>query len=411
LAILVGLRPFAHIKRDTEAAACVETTLAQGFTTERSIINSQTQLLQAVGSYTPLAYTLGVAEGDFQEGNDNILVLLSDGKDTCGGDPVSAAGKLFNSSKKIKVYVIGLGVDADTRSQLSAIASSGGGAYYDATDVNTLTANLKKITEVEFDKTIELEEEIDFIKGYGVMGGGSFANAEFIGMNKYEGDDKFHHLTDSLRPGQKTYFVSDICPTYEEGSVGVEVSVDLTLYGDRMGVDYDGEKFIESDLHSYRIDLYDSEHFLVGTLVSAKDKSMHRETGSIIVEEPEICTGYYFVVGSDDRATSKYDVFEIKVRPSFMGASNKESNTNSGGILGTSNTVNSGSNDQGNNPINNLLNSGGAESNFVLLLVGGVVLILLLIVVIIVLLNKGKNRNINEAVITENNPPNNNYRM
>ncbi|MCE9598643.1 MAG: VWA domain-containing protein [Spirochaetia bacterium] len=56
------------------------------------------------------------------------IVLISDGKESCQGDPATEAALL--RSKGVSVFVIGLGVDAITASELERIAGSGGGRYF-----------------------------------------------------------------------------------------------------------------------------------------------------------------------------------------------------------------------------------------------------------------------------------------
>lgn len=296
--VLAGLRPFAHIKRATEAEACIETTLAQAFTTERSIIKTQTALLQAVGSYTPLAYTLTTSAADFKVGNDNILILLTDGKDTCGGDPVKAAGELFNSAKKIKIYVVGMGVDATAKAQLSLIASTGGGVYYDASNSASLTASLNAIKALEQPK--ERLVNLTPIGGKEVVGGNDFTSAESISSYDYR-------LKDSLAPGQYAYFVYQI-------GYSSTIKVSLTLYGDRMGVTYSSStnSFEESNLHNYRIEFFDEKAFPSATPIEVKDASMFRQSYNIKREDCTPGLLCYFRVGSKDFAISKYDTFKFE---------------------------------------------------------------------------------------------------
>src|SRR5207248_2375114 len=61
------------------------------------------------------------------------LVLISDGKEMCGGDPASEASALARSLKiDFGVQVVGFGVKPDERQALEEIARAGKGKYYDA---------------------------------------------------------------------------------------------------------------------------------------------------------------------------------------------------------------------------------------------------------------------------------------
>ena len=81
--------------------------------------------------YTPIAYSLGQAANDFPaDAKERVIVLVSDGKETCQGDPVVAAKAL--AAKGITVHTVGFVVDTAARGQLQAIARATGGSYFDA---------------------------------------------------------------------------------------------------------------------------------------------------------------------------------------------------------------------------------------------------------------------------------------
>lgn len=82
---------------------------------------------------TPIAMTLKKSVeffGGFEKDN-NSLILISDGMESCRGNPVQAIIDLKETRADPEVTVIGLGVDSRTRKQLAAIASSSGGKYSD----------------------------------------------------------------------------------------------------------------------------------------------------------------------------------------------------------------------------------------------------------------------------------------
>ena len=65
-------------------------------------------------------------------GNDgyrNVVYIVSDGIETCGGDPVEAAKKLYEGNIEAKVNIIGFDVDDEGQNQLRAAAEAGGGKY------------------------------------------------------------------------------------------------------------------------------------------------------------------------------------------------------------------------------------------------------------------------------------------
>ncbi len=93
--------------------------------------------------YTPIAYSLGQAANDFPaDAKERVIVLVSDGKETCRGDPVVAAKAL--AAKGITVHTVGFVVDTAARGQLQAIARVTGGTYFDAPVGPELPDTLKK---------------------------------------------------------------------------------------------------------------------------------------------------------------------------------------------------------------------------------------------------------------------------
>lgn len=81
--------------------------------------------------YTPIAWALEQAANDFAaDAKERVIVLVSDGKETCQGDPTVAAKAL--AAKGITVHTVGFIVDTAARGQLQAIARMTGGTYFDA---------------------------------------------------------------------------------------------------------------------------------------------------------------------------------------------------------------------------------------------------------------------------------------
>ena len=81
--------------------------------------------------WTPLAAAIeaaGAALSDAEAGA-NAVYVVSDGRETCGGDPIAAARSLHASGKRAIVDVIGFDLDAQDRVELEAVAEAGGGVF------------------------------------------------------------------------------------------------------------------------------------------------------------------------------------------------------------------------------------------------------------------------------------------
>ena len=74
-------------------------------------------------------------------------MLVSDGKETCAGDPCATAKALADADAKLVVHTVGLGVDAAARYQLQCIASVGRGIYVGAENTAELASALSRTTE------------------------------------------------------------------------------------------------------------------------------------------------------------------------------------------------------------------------------------------------------------------------
>ncbi len=101
---------------------------------------------------TPIAYALNQAARDFGTlESDRIIVLVSDGIESCGGDTVQAAYALREQG--ITAHLIGFGLgnaaDEDTAS-LRAVASAAGGRYVTASSAEELQAALAETVATSF---------------------------------------------------------------------------------------------------------------------------------------------------------------------------------------------------------------------------------------------------------------------
>lgn len=98
---------------------------------------------------TPLAAALeqAVEDMDFDPAHINAIIMLSDGIESCGGDPCGLVAELQEQGINFKMHVIGLDVDAPTREQLACIAEAAGGQYHDADNQQDLSEALETVRE------------------------------------------------------------------------------------------------------------------------------------------------------------------------------------------------------------------------------------------------------------------------
>jgi len=92
-----------------------------------------------------LSLTIGALKGDFpeEEIQSNFIVVVSDGDESCGGNPCSAVKQLVSASQGISVNTIGVQTDQVGYDNLNCMAEAGNGLFFDSKDVDQFILFLK----------------------------------------------------------------------------------------------------------------------------------------------------------------------------------------------------------------------------------------------------------------------------
>lgn len=82
---------------------------------------------------TPMALSLEKAREilEKKKNDDNHLIFISDGRETCKGNPIESIYKLKKSPAKPVIHVIGFGVKGRAKRQLQCMAQVAGAKYHD----------------------------------------------------------------------------------------------------------------------------------------------------------------------------------------------------------------------------------------------------------------------------------------
>lgn len=103
--------------------------------------------LQPVG-HTPIARALDTAAGELAKATGlSKVVLITDGMETCHGDPVRSAAALVEKTKA-DVDIIGFVLKPEESKAVDLIAKAGRGKYYDAQTVAALRKDLRRVAQV-----------------------------------------------------------------------------------------------------------------------------------------------------------------------------------------------------------------------------------------------------------------------
>ncbi len=182
----VGLRLFGHdqnIDREDRVKGCTNSELVIPIganTTDK--IRARIPSLTAWGR-TPIAYSLEQAGSDLNSHLENspMILLISDGLESCGGDPVKTILALRDRGVNVRAFVIGFDISADERAALEQIAAAGDGRYYDAANYGEL---LRAFDQFANDVAIA-PKPVEEKYTNPAQGGADFENATLIGPGRY----------------------------------------------------------------------------------------------------------------------------------------------------------------------------------------------------------------------------------
>jgi len=147
-----GLRSYGHRLKwqDDQAASCEDIELVAPIEIgQLTAISEWLQAFETLGM-TPLHAAVEQALEDFDTSDPdrlNNLILISDGIETCAGDPCGLVEISRRSGVNFTIHVVGLAVDDQTRAQLTCIADEGGGVYYDVFSTEELRQALHDIQD------------------------------------------------------------------------------------------------------------------------------------------------------------------------------------------------------------------------------------------------------------------------
>ena len=239
--INLSLRAYGHQFHRREKN-CKDTSLVVPFgvlSDVASKVTSKANGLTAQG-YTPITYVLGLAADDLKDlPGKRTIILVSDGKETCEGDPCLLAQKLAEADAQLTIHTIGFGVDAQTRAQLQCIADEGRGKYHSANSAAQLAASMASAAETE-------AEEIIIVVKKKVPGTLIIENAGY------------HHITDA-QTGEKVGTIG----TGDKGTIELPAGI----YNAQFGKDLFWK--------SIRVSAGETTTIKAGRLVIAKNQYHH----------------------------------------------------------------------------------------------------------------------------------------
>jgi Ca-activated chloride channel homolog len=155
----LALRCYGHTTFFKPERNCKDTKLEVPFAAAKinaPKINARIQKLEPLGT-TPIAYSLGESAADFPPcGNcRNIVILITDGIEECGGYPCEVSAELQRKKIFLKPFVIGIGLDPKFKDAFGCM-----GKFYDVSN----EANFKDILQLVITESLsQTTVEVDLL--------------------------------------------------------------------------------------------------------------------------------------------------------------------------------------------------------------------------------------------------------
>ena len=149
----VALRVYGHRIREGTRGDCQDSELVVPFQKiDKTRMVEQVRRINALGT-TPIAYTLQQVARDFAGApGEKLVILVTDGKEECKGDPAAVVADLVKSGLKVRLNVVGFALaDAATKKDMERVAQLTGGTFFDAANPKALTLAIDQALSVPYD--------------------------------------------------------------------------------------------------------------------------------------------------------------------------------------------------------------------------------------------------------------------
>jgi len=128
--------PFAmRVFGDTKPDSCETNLRVPLAPLDRAAAKAAVDAIKSVNkAKTAIGASLAQAASDLGTGGQKLIILITDGEETCDGDPLAAINGLKEAGLDVRVSIVGFAVDDQAlKDTFAEWASAGGGGYFDAT--------------------------------------------------------------------------------------------------------------------------------------------------------------------------------------------------------------------------------------------------------------------------------------
>lgn len=139
----MGLMVYGHRRKGD----CADIELVAPVGSSQQDITAAVQAVMPKGK-TPISAALESASGQLEGREERTTIaLVSDGIETCDGDPCALAKTLREQGHDLVIHVVGFDVDHAAQAQLECIAEAGGGRYFAVDDAAALSEALALVQQ------------------------------------------------------------------------------------------------------------------------------------------------------------------------------------------------------------------------------------------------------------------------
>jgi hypothetical protein len=145
----VGLRIYGHRESSRSPKTCTDSELVVPIQKlDQPAILAAAEAVKPKGE-TPLVYSVLQSPADLKEVGGGTVIVITDGEESCHGDPVKAAAQLKASGLDITLNIVGFTVTGQSvQKQLGSFAQATGGHFY-AADSGPALARALQIAAVD----------------------------------------------------------------------------------------------------------------------------------------------------------------------------------------------------------------------------------------------------------------------
>ncbi len=200
----MALRVYGH-QSPVPPQDCGDTKLEVPFSKNNaSKIKQKLNSIRPRGT-TPIAYSLEMSAGDFPKKSTsrNIIILITDGIESCDGDPCAVSQNLQKQGIILKPFVIGIGLDMDFKETFECV-----GRYYDANDEDRFREVLNVVVSQALNTTTLQVNLLD------ESGTPTETDVNMTFYDEYSGEMKYNFIHTLNRVGNPDTLSIDPIPTY-----------------------------------------------------------------------------------------------------------------------------------------------------------------------------------------------------